>query len=73
MLRIDPEKRPSCQELIDSALFKHYSNKLVNLDSVDKTFTETIDQQSPPRTELNQITSQLLKTIAYPKSLELLS
>jgi NIMA (never in mitosis gene a)-related kinase len=49
MLRVEPEKRPSCQELIESNLFKHYSQKLANLDSVDKTFIETIDSTSPGR------------------------
>ena len=73
MLRVDPEKRPSCQELIESTLFKHYSAKLANLESVDKSFQETIDSTSPARHELNQITNQLLKSIAYPKSIEQLS
>ena len=70
MLRTEPEKRPSCQELIDSNLFKHYCMKLANLESVDKTFIETIDSSSPGRNELNQITNKLLKTINYPKNID---
>lgn len=73
MLRVDPERRPSCQELIDSTLFKHYGMKLANLESVDKSFQETIDSQSPARHELTLITNQLMKSISYPKSIEQLS
>lgn len=44
--------------------------KLANLESVDKTFIETIDSSSPGRNELNQITNKLLKTINYPKNID---
>lgn len=73
MLCTDPEKRPSCQELIESQLFKHYSSKLLNLESIDQTFIETIDSQSPTRQELTQITNNLLKTIVVPKKIDQLS
>jgi serine/threonine protein kinase len=57
MLRVDPEKRPSSEELIESNLFKHYSQKLANLESVDKSFLETIDSSSPSRNQLSKITN----------------
>jgi len=57
MLRVDPEKRPSSEELIESNLFKHYAEKLANLESVDRSFMETIDSSSPSRNQLSKITN----------------
>ena len=73
MLKTNPEKRPSCIQLIQSKLFQVYSDKLASLDSVDPTFMQTIDTFSPDRGELTKITNQLLKTIYVPSSLEKLS
>lgn len=73
MLRVDPDKRPNCDQLINSKLFTIYSDKLSSLDSVDPSFNKTIETTSPSRQELNQITNTLLKTILVPNNLEALS
>lgn len=66
MLRVDPEKRPDCATLINSKLFKVYSEKLNSLDSVDVTFRETLKKSSPDREEITQITNSLLTQIRLP-------
>ena len=38
MLRVDPTKRPDCNQLISSNLFRVYTEKLNSLESVDLTF-----------------------------------
>lgn len=38
MLRVDPDKRPDCNQLIQSRMFSIYTEKLNSLDSVDLTF-----------------------------------
>ena len=38
MLRVDPAKRPDCDQLIQSRMFQIYTEKLNSLDSVDFTF-----------------------------------
>ena len=42
MLQVEPEKRPDCETLIKSKMFKIYSDKLNSLDSVDVTFMRTL-------------------------------
>ena len=44
MIRVDPNLRPDTNELIRSKLFQVYSEKLTSLDSVDKTFTDTLER-----------------------------
>lgn len=53
MLKVNPEKRPSCQQLIQSKLFQTYCEKLISLDSVDATFNATLDTTSPNKDELS--------------------
>ena len=49
MLQVDPNKRPDCMQLIQSKMFQIYSEKLNSLDSVDKTFQQTLKSTSPDR------------------------
>ena len=73
MLKTNAEKRPSCQQLIQSKLFQTYCEKLISLDSVDATFNATLGTSSPGRDELALKTSNLLKTIYVPSNLDSLT
>ena len=60
MLRVEPEKRPDTNQLINSKMFQIYSEKLKSLESVDETFQKTLKSVSPDRARLSQITNSLL-------------
>ena len=38
MLNVEPSKRPSCGQLIESNLFQYYADKLAGLEMVDDNF-----------------------------------
>ena len=44
MIKVDPDSRPDCNQLIKSKLFQIYTDKLTSLDSVDETFTFTLER-----------------------------
>ena len=66
MLQVHPEKRPDCSMLIQSKMFQIYSEKLNSLDSVDRTFQNTLKSSSPDRAELKIITNSLLTQLHLP-------
>ena len=68
MLNIEPSKRPSCGQLIESNLFQYYADKLAGLEMVDDNFLKTIETG-----KLASTTSTLLNTIYVPKDLKQLS
>lgn len=43
LLQVDPKKRPTCYELINSSIFKKYSKKLMKLKIVDPQFEKTME------------------------------
>lgn len=67
MLNLDPDQRPSCEQLCDSNLFLHYVEKLSQLDIVDDQFIDTVEGRSSVKTQ------KILKTIYVPKDLKQLS
>lgn len=68
MLNVEPSKRPSCGQLIESNLFQYYADKLAGLEMVDDNFIKTIETG-----KLASTTSTLLNTIYVPKDLKQLS
>jgi len=66
MLRVEPEKRPDTNQLINSKMFQIYSEKLKSLESVDETFQKTLKSVSPDRARLSQITNSLLTQLQLP-------
>lgn len=66
MLRIDPDKRPDCNQLIQSKMFQIYTEKLTSLESVDNTFKQTLKSASPDRMQISKITNSLLTQLHLP-------
>jgi hypothetical protein len=69
MLQQKHDKRPSCDQLINSPIFAHYSDKLKKSGVTDEDFLTTIKTS----TSTPGLTNQLLKTIYIPKDLSGLS
>jgi hypothetical protein len=65
MLQQDAKNRPSCEQLCESNLFLHYTEKLAQLDIVDSQFMKTIEKPVA--------VNSMLKTIYIPHELKQLT